>query len=277
MDARSRSLYLDLLKRSLTRGLFGEVLVPLSLEEPSFKKRLLGPFAKLLRRRGIVLARAISMRGAFDKSPPRQIRTADTLIGPVGLDNLQQLIEDVLRLETPGDLIETGVWRGGAVIFMRGVLEAHGDETRTVWAADSFAGLPARGTTRYAEDEVDVDWAQETWLVVPLDEVKRTIERYGLLDDRIRFLPGWFHETLADAPIDRLALMRLDGDMYSSTMDALELLYPKLSVGGYVVVDDYVLPNCAAAVDAFREKHGIEDELVQVDRAIVYWQRSSQS
>jgi O-methyltransferase len=130
---------------------------------------------------------------------------------------------------------------------MRGVLKAYGDETRTVWAADSFAGLPARGTTHYAEDDTDrTDWAAEAWLAVSLDEVTRTFERYGLLDDRVRFLPGWFHETLAEAPIDELALMRLDGDMYGSTMDALQLLYPRLSVGGYVIIDDYYLPNCRA-------------------------------
>lgn len=275
MNTPAAVLYLDLLKRSLTRGLFDEVLVPLALEEPTLKKRALAPFEKLLRRRRIVLTRAISMRGAFDKSPPRQIRTAETLVGPGGLDNLQQLIEDILRSDTPGDLIETGVWRGGSVIFMRGVLEALGDETRVVWAADSFAGLPSRGTTSYPEDEADIDWASLTWLAVSLDEVKRSIERYGLLDDRVRFLPGWFHETLAIAPISRLALMRLDGDMYGSTMDALKLLYPKLSIGGYVVIDDYQIPNCRAAVDAFRQAHGIDDELIPVDRAIVYWQRTS--
>ncbi len=215
------------------------------------------------------------MQGAFAKSPPRQIRTADTLIGPAGLDNLQFLIEDVLRSDTPGDLIEAGVWRGGASIFMRGVLAAHGDPTRVVWVADSFAGLPSRGTTRWREDDTDIDWARLTWLAIPLDEVRGAFERYGLLDDRVRFLPGWFHETLPQAPIDRLALMRLDGDMYGSTMDALENLYPRLSVGGYVVIDDYQIAGCRSAVDTFRERNAIDDELIQVDRAIVYWQCSA--
>lgn len=274
MDETSRTLYLDLLKRSLTREVFEEVLVPLALENPTLKKKLLIPVAKLLAQRRIVFARAISTQGAFEKSPPRQIRTAETLIGPVGLTNLQRLIENVLESGTPGDLIETGVWRGGASIFMRGVLKVHGDETRSVWVADSFAGLPARGTTPYAQDDTDFDWTAETWLNISLDDVRATFERYGLLDERVRFLPGWFHETLPDAPIDELALMRLDGDMYGSTMDALRHLYPLLSVGGYVVVDDYQLPNCRAAVDEFRTALGIHDELIRVDRAIVYWQRT---
>ena len=275
MSDRERRLYLELLRRSLTRGTFDHVLVPLALENPTRKKRLIAPLVRLLARRRIVLARAISMEGAFAKSPPRQIRTADTLIGPVGLENLQHLIEDILRTNTPGDLIETGVWRGGSVIFMRWVLEAHGDESRVVWAADSFVGLPARGTTKHDQDLDDVDWARETWLEVSLDEVRGRAERYGLLDDRIRFLVGWFHETLPEAPIERLSLMRLDGDMYGSTMDALEALYPKLSVSGYVIIDDYQIANCRVAVDTFRERHTIMDPLVPVDRAIVCWQRTA--
>jgi O-methyltransferase len=275
VTASAESHYLDLLKRALTRALFDEVLVPIALEPGTFKKRLFRPVEILLGRRRIVLARTIAMEGAFDKSPPRQIRTAETLIGPVGLENLQVLIEDIIRMKTPGDFIEAGVWRGGASIFMRGVLAAYDEPTRCVWVADSFAGLPGRGTTRYPEDDTDFDWASETWLAIPVDEVRRTFERYGLLDDRVRFLRGWFHETLPNAPIERLALIRLDGDMYGSTTDALKALYPKLSVGGYVVIDDYQLPKCRLAVDTFRRQHGIEDDLVPVDRAIVYWQRTA--
>ena len=275
MTASVSTLYLDLLKKSLTRSIYEEdVLIPLAPARSSFKHTLFAPFEALLGRRRLVLARVTPKADVFEESPPSPNHTAETLIGPVGLENLQQLIEEILRTDTPGDLIETGAWRGGAVIFMRGVLEAYGDETRSVWVADSFAGLPRREDTRYPEDEADIEWAEKGWLTASLDEVKGNFERYGLLDDRVRFLPGWFHETLPDAPIDRLALMRLDGDMYGSTMDALRSLYPKLSKGGYVVVDDYWLANCRAAVDEFRQNHDIKDAIVPVDRAIVYWQRT---
>jgi O-methyltransferase len=267
------SRYLDLLSKALTRSLFAEVLVPLD-PQSSLKRNAFLPFERLLRKRGIVLARVMSMEKVLEESPPQEVRTAETLIGPRGLSNLQELIEEVLRSKVPGDLIEAGTWRGGAAIFMRGVLEAFGDETRMLWVADSFAGLPEQGTTGYRQDEDDMEWSAIDWLAVPLDAVKANFDRYGLLDDRVRFLPGWFHETLADAPIEELALMRLDADMYGSTMDALRLLYPKLSVGGYVVIDDYWLPHCRAAVDDFRRERGIEDEIVAVDRAIVYWRRT---
>ena len=229
---------------------------------------------RALQSRGLVLAREFRSEDVFSESPPAdQIRSAETLIGPVGLENIQHCLEDVLANDIPGDLIETGVWAGGATVFMRGVLAAHGDTSRTVWVADSFAGLPSPELTQYEEDAGEEWWSRESWFAIPLDVVERNFARYGLLDDQVRFLAGWFHETLPNAPIDQLALIRLDGDMYGSTMDALRYLYPKLSVGGYVIVDDYSLPKCQAAVDRYRADNNITDEINRVDRAIVYWQR----
>jgi O-methyltransferase len=85
-------------------------------------------------------------------------------------------------------------------------------------------------------------------LAVSLEQVKANFDRYGLLDDQVRFLKGWFRDTLPVAPIERLAVLRLDGDMYESPMDTLVNLYPKLSEGGYVIVDDYgAIPACRQA------------------------------
>jgi O-methyltransferase len=179
----------------------------------------------------------------------------------------------VLEREVPGDLIETGAWRGGATIFMRAILRAYGDTERVVWVADSFQGLPTPDPSLYPEDETDRSWAHAE-LAVSLDNVKANFERYGLLDDQVRFLPGWFRETLPAAPIERLALLRLDGDMYESTMVALESLYPKLSSGGYVIVDDYgALQGCRAAVDDFRREQAITEELKWIDWTGVFWKR----
>jgi hypothetical protein len=158
-------------------------------------------------------------------------------------------------------------------VFMRAVLEAHGDDERTVWVADSFRGLPTAAESGYEADAGDDEWSTREWFDVPVERVKRTFERYGLLDERVRFLEGWFAETLPAAPVERLALVRLDADMYGSTMDALASLYPRLSPGGYVIVDDYWLPRCRAAVDDYRREHGIDDEIVWVDRAVAFWRR----
>jgi O-methyltransferase len=180
----------------------------------------------------------------------------------------------VLARDDPGDLIETGVWRGGSTIFMRAVLKAHGDRDRVVWVADSFQGLP-KPDPSHADDVEDKLWSQQS-LSVPLAEVRDNFRRYGVLDEQVSFLPGWFSDTLPRAPIERLAVLRLDGDLYESTMTALRALYPKLSVGGYVIVDDYhAVRGCRRAVDDFRTEHGVEDELHEVDWTCVYWRRSS--
>ncbi|HSI32875.1 MAG: TylF/MycF family methyltransferase [Phycisphaerae bacterium] len=199
---------------------------------------------------------------------------AHTMIGLKRLNNLQACCEDVLRRSVPGDLIETGVWRGGATIFMRAILRAYADTQRRVWVADSFEGLPPPDEQKYPLDKGDKHHTQEA-LAVSLESVQRNFAAYGLLDEQVRFLKGWFKDTLPAAPIDRLAVVRLDGDMYESTMDALVHLYPKLSPGGYLIVDDYgCIRACKQAVHDYRDAHGIRDEIRQVDWTGVYWQRS---
>jgi Macrocin-O-methyltransferase (TylF) len=199
---------------------------------------------------------------------------AQSMIGEARMDNIRRCVEQILKEGVGGDLIETGVWRGGAVIFMRGLLKAYGVTDRQVWAADSFKGLPPPDEANYPQDQgLDVHLYPE--LAISLDAVKDNFERYGLLDSQVRFLEGWFRDTLPAAPIERLALMRLDGDLYESTMDALSNLYGKLSVGGFVIIDDFNVAACRAAVHDFRTAHGIADPIQEIDWAGVYWRRAS--
>jgi glycosyltransferase involved in cell wall biosynthesis len=163
---------------------------------------------------------------------------------------------------------------GGACILMRAALEAFGDVERRVFVADSFEGLPAPDAEAYPSDRED---RHHTFaeLAVSLDEVKANFAKYGLLDDRVVFLKGWFKDTLAAAPIDRLAVLRLDGDMYESTMEALSALYDKVSAGGFVIIDDYgCIEGCRKAVDDFRNARGIKDLIVDIDGWGVYWRKS---
>jgi len=196
---------------------------------------------------------------------------ADTMVGPKRLDNIQACVETILADGVPGDLIETGVWRGGATIFMRALLKVHDVDDRDVWVCDSFAGLPPPDPNVPA-DQGDIH-SELDFLAIPLEIVKANFEKYGMLDDRVHFVKGFFEQTLKDVPVERLALMRLDGDMYSSTMAALEPLYPKLSPGGFCIIDDYGLPPCAKAVEDYRKAHGIDAELVDVDGMARYWRK----
>lgn len=189
------------------------------------------------------------------------------------LDNIQQCVTSVLEDDIPGDLIEAGVWRGGAAIFMRAMLAAHGVTDRKVWLADSFAGMPAPRVDEYPADAEMPDHSGISALSVSVDQVKTNFARYGLLDNQVRFLVGWFKETLPSAPIERLALVRLDGDLYESTMDSIAALYPKLSVGGYLIVDDYKSwPTCRRAIDDYRA-NSITEPIQEIDWTGVYWRR----
>jgi len=249
-----RELYLELLKKSLT-GLIYEDKPDLAF--PIFGHREVAPerFIKKLRE--------------FGRDLPSQAFSA---IGLERMNNLQFCVEKVLVEQVPGDLIETGVWRGGATIFMRGILKAYGINDRTVWVADSFEGLPSPNLDRYPADK---SWqSQAGLLAVSQEEVQCNFERYGLLDEQVRFLKGWFSKTLPHAPIEQLAVLRLDGDLYESTMDALSNLYPKLAPGGFVIIDDYVISSCSGAVDKFRQSHDINDPLIDIDGWSVYWRRS---
>lgn len=264
-----KDLYLNLMKLVLTNWVYGHTEVaevPFSKTDSSAESGFMGnPNLQLVRRQPMDPVR----RAVGDDWPP----TAHTMVGFKRLDNVQHCIEDVLRNDVPGDLIETGVWRGGTAIFMRAILKAHGVADRSIWAADSFKGLPEPDAENYPAD-VDCNLHTQEILAVPLEEVKANFERYGLLDEQVKFLEGWFKDTLPAAPMEKLAVMRLDGDMYQSTMDALVSLYPKLSVGGYVIIDDFQIEACAQAVHDFRKTQGIEDEIREVDWLASFWQRT---
>jgi O-methyltransferase len=267
-------LYLDLLKQCLTRYLFGESYVPVVPQRGTARYLLFQPMRRWLAGKDMEVIRHVP----FDQQVRAEGRDwparAESMAGLRRLDNLQFCVTDVLRRGVPGDLIETGAWRGGVTIFMRAILEAYGDTERQVWVADSFQGLPKPDPERWPAEAGDEHWTVDQ-LAVPLEEVQANFARYGLLDERVRFLPGWFKDSLPAAPIERLAVLRLDGDMYGSTMEALEALYPRLSPGGYVIVDDYgAIAQCKEAVTDFRAANDIIDPMETVDWTGVYWQRS---
>lgn len=268
----ARALYIDLLKKSLTfwlwEGADGSIPVPGS---NSLVRRALGKAKKVL-------------AGDTSSGPRLTVQDlrregrdwpalAHTMIGLKRMENLQFCVEDVIKKGVPGDVIETGVWRGGATIFMRGILKAYAVRDRRVWVADSFEGLPPPDADKYPADEGDRHYTLRM-LAISLEDVKANFERYGLLDEQVRFLKGWFKDTLPDAPIKNLAVARLDGDMYESTLDALTPLYPKLSQGGYLIVDDYgAVPACRRAVEDYRQKHGITEPIQDIDGLGVFWQK----
>ena len=199
----------------------------------------------------------------------------DTMTDRATVDHLQACVDTVLRDGVPGDLIETGVWKGGLTVLMRGVLQARGVVDRLVWVADSFVGMPQPDPRTALTDAVWHFLVEPIdWLCIPQDVVEATFRQHELLDEQVRFLPGWFADTLPSAPIDRLAVLRLDGDWYDSTKCAIETLYPRLSPGGFIEIDDYGLPlGCRQAVDEYRQLHAIDEPIQWVNHQVVCWRK----
>jgi hypothetical protein len=196
-----------------------------------------------------------------------------TMVGLARLDDLQSCVEEIVADGIDGDLIEAGAWRGGASILMRATLDSLGADDRTLYVADSFQGLPHG---RSAPGEERDDLGVFGFLAVPLEQVQEAFARFGC-DQGVEFLPGFFELTLERLRAHRWSLIRLDADTYEATLLALETLYPGLSAGGHLIVDDYgALDECSRAVDEFRRRHSIEEPLEEIDWTGVRWRRADE-
>jgi O-methyltransferase len=260
-----RERYLTLLQRALTHTLYW----PLDLDWNNDHKKA-----------DAALADSIATELAKPDFDWAQVRAegkdwpkfAQTMVGLKRLDNVHNCVARVVADGVPGDLIETGVWRGGVVIFMRALLDAYGDENRVVYVADSFEGRPAPDAAYPADADSQLHVSKS--LAISRDEVAKNFERYGLLDDRVRFLEGWFKDTLPSLQDRIWSVIRLDGDMYESTMDGLRNLYPQLSVGGFLIVDDYGYEPCRQAVVDYRAELGIDEPIEEIDWLGAFWRRA---
>lgn len=242
----ARELYVDLLIRSLLDGIYGD--------------HMPGPWLP-----GKKFTRGPKVEGVLGPS------VAHTMVGLDRLNNVRDLVQSALDQNIPGDFIETGVWRGGCCILMRSMLAVNGDNKRKVYVADSFEGLPRPNPEAYSVD-IGNRLYEHTELAVSLEKVKDNFNRYGLLNDQVVFVKGFFSETLPALQAGPFALIRLDGDLYESTYVALEQLIPKLSPGGFVIIDDYsVIAACQKAVLDFRAEHGIDAPIMPIDRSGVWW------
>ena len=205
-------------------------------------------------------------------------RSHVTMAGHPALQNTLQCAIHAVKGGLEGDFLEGGVWRGGNSIILAAVAQAANKCGRniTVWVADSFMGLPL-GTlkdqqmahirnkpvgkqSRSKKPLKGVALGQWTgssgrWTLAVkggVEAVRGNFARLNVLGPHVRFLPGWFNATIPAAPITKLALLRVDGDLYSSTWDLLAPLYPRTVPGACIIFDDYgVWPQSKLAVDDY--------------------------
>ena len=198
-------------------------------------------------------------------------KRAHTMVGFKRLNNIEECFLHVTNHGIKGDLVETGVWRGGSCIFMAGLNKFY-NANRKIYVCDSFEGLPKPDEKTYPADKGDNHHTFD-YLAVSEGQVKENFKRYNLLDDNVKFIKGFFEHSLVNVDTDKIAILRLDGDMYSSTIQSLDQLYHKVSVGGFIIVDDYGIPSCKQAITDFRIKHNITSPLIRVDKTCVFWSK----
>ncbi|MET0902434.1 MAG: CmcI family methyltransferase, partial [Acidimicrobiales bacterium] len=190
-----------------------------------------------------------------------------TAMGGTQLDHLERCLDTIVADGVSGDLAECGTARGGGAIFMRAYLEAHELPERQVFVADRFRSSPdgqlAPTFPRHGVAGFKAD----------LNLVRDGFDRFGLLDDRVRFLQGPMAAALADAPIEQLALLRIGRSVGGETRAVLDALYDRLATGGWVIIDDCVAESRREQVDAFRSERGITTALEPVDATAVAWRR----
>jgi O-methyltransferase len=245
-----RQHHLELLKKFITRFNFDEQAYSWKkVEIFSGKLKVLVPLLRILPRNWTIAEKV----GAPDLESRRNGSdwplTAESMIGLMRMNQLHESL-DTIRIENiAGDIVETGIWRGGAVIFAASYLRIYGMEDRKVFGCDSFEGLPVPDP-RFPVDSNDLHSTID-FLRVSLPEVQRNLEKYLLDIDKVNLVKGWFDQTLPTLPVTEISILRLDGDMYSSTMDALNALYEKVSTGGIVIIDDYCLQGAKRAIHDF--------------------------
>jgi O-methyltransferase len=171
------------------------------------------------------------------------------------------------RVGIQGDIVECGVWRAGNIVLARKICP-----TRTCWLYDTFSGMTE---PQMIDGESAIErYKNKTsegrgWADVSLEEVKAGLAAVGVPDnDLLRFISGPVEQTLLDATNlpERIALLRLDTDWYSSTKIELEVLYPRLVTGGYLIIDDYNhWIGCKTATDEFFKWGGQLDSAVRID------------
>jgi O-methyltransferase len=207
---------------------------------------------------------------------PRGAGYTFTMVGLPRLENIERCAETIFAENVAGDFLEAGVCRGGCTMFMRALQKAYGEQERQVWLADCFDGVPPPTAEQDLRSGLDLSKKNIPQLVASAASVLDNFRALDLLDEKVRVLEGLFADTLPDAPVEKLALLRLDGDLYSSTMETLDALYDRVSVGGFVIVDDYgALSACREAVEDFRARRGIADRIEKVDYTGVFWRKSA--
>ena len=195
-----------------------------------------------------------------------------TMTGSARLHLLLSLLRKVFESDVAGVFVETGVWRGGSSILAQGAVMAYNQSHRHIVVCDSFRGLPPGKNKHHVGD---VGWDMTSYLEVSDLEVASNFQKFNLLAPNVIFAKGFFNYSMPilRSQIQNISILRLDGDMYKSTVDVLYHLYDKVSIGGYVIVDDWFGFPAKQACEDFFQAHNFRPVVIPVDSSSVFWQK----
>ena len=203
-----------------------------------------------------------------------QVKPQFTMVQNRNLMTLYQLVQQVNLSDVPGDIVECGVWNGGSAVVMAIADQRHSKHShlRTLWLFDSFQGLPRPGDKDGIEErKIYFDG----WNKGDIKNVREIFGRLRISTQRYRIVPGWFDTTLATAPLSQIAILHIDADWYDSVKIALEVFYPKVTPGGFIVLDDYgCWQGCDQALaDYFAEEGIYSVPVIRVGSIGAYFQK----
>lgn len=170
-----------------------------------------------------------------------------TLTSMERMYTLYKAVAYICKNKIPGDFVECGVWKGGSVMLIALTLMKIGDSERSIYMYDTYQGMvePTDVDVNYANVTAKEKWDAtshdlgSTWCYSPLDDVRRNVISTGYSEDRFIFVRGKVEETMPGTLPPSVSLLRLDTDFFESTYHELLHLYPLLSKGGVLIIDDY--------------------------------------
>jgi hypothetical protein len=212
----------------------------------------------------------------FDEATRKLIRYVQpyTMTSMERLFSLRRSVEYIVGADIPGDIVECGVWKGGSMMAVARTLMELGDVSRELYLFDTFDGMPApTAADKQHSGEAAIDLLRQSdretshvWAFSPLDEVKRAMQDTGYAKDKIIFIKGRVEETIPLNAPAQIAILRLETDWYESTYHELVHLYPRLSIGGVLIIDDYGhWQGARRAVDEYFSQQKVRPLLNRID------------
>jgi len=198
-----------------------------------------------------------------------------TMTSPERIVSLCEAAKYVQENKIKGDVVECGVWKGGSMMAVAETFLNSGDTSKNLYLFDTFEGMPpptendvdiAGVTAESLLDSEDKAVEESVWCRATLDVVKDALASTGYPDEKLQFVKGMVEETIPQFIPEKIALLRLDTDWYESTKHEMEHLFPRLSKGGVLIIDDYGhWQGARKAIDEYLENNNVRILLNRID------------